>query len=284
MRKIKTEINFIVFLADAVEDNSNQEEAVDIVFEPKKLFLSWILNDAKFECSVKDTTKTAILWKTQYGYLSNIDTDLMKSLASYHNYYEDNKRGNNNTASYKIFYKMTYLTKIHKNFTVKVSRWLASGTESLFYVNEQNNLVVTNLRHVVAGPFSCMAIDEKGMRVHEYEIQMRSGIGEHFILSLFVSLISMIVPSILGLIVCCYCEWEADKNYPMTPPCYPTPLVSTPPNFDFNEWLANAGSYLPNINIHDTLEQVSKKLRKGKTICLFVVVFMAEAASTHHYT
>jgi len=37
-------------------------------------------------------------------------------------------------------------------------------------------------------------------------------------------------------------------------------MGNTPPNFDFNEWMS---SYLPNINIQETLDQVSKKLRKG---------------------
>jgi hypothetical protein len=42
-------------------------------------------------------------------------------------------------------------------------------------------------------------------------------------------------------------------------------MANTPPNFDFNEWMQNAAKYLPNVNlnIHDTLEQVNKKLRKG---------------------
>jgi hypothetical protein len=155
-----------------------------------------------------------------------------------------------------------------------VSHSFASGTRSLFYVNAQNQLVVTNMRHVVAGPFSCIALDERGMHVYEYEIRVRSGIGESFGISLIVSFISMVVPSIIGLIICCYCEYEADKNYPMTPPCYPTPMAETPPNFDFNEWLTNAGQYLPHLNIHDTLEQVSKKLRKGQYFGFFTWIYL----------
>jgi hypothetical protein len=126
----------------------------------------------------------------------------------------------------------------------------------MFYVRENNQLVVTNMRQAVAGPFVCISLNERGVKTYEYDIHVRTGVGEYFIYSLFISVISMIIPSIIGLIICCVCEYQADKNYPMTPPCYPTPMASTPPNFDFNEWMSNAASYLPDFNIQETLEQV----------------------------
>jgi hypothetical protein len=256
------EIDSLAAANSSAETNCSTD---NVIVEPLTEFYVWALEDAVFECSAKNSSTTAVLWKTQYGYFSNMDADMMRGMT-------DKVRSaelTHNPASFKIFLSMNRLTKVYKNLTVQVSHRFASGTKSVFYVNEKNHLVVTNMRHVVAGPFSCMAINERGMHVYQYEIKVRSGVGESFVLSLIVSLIAMVVPSIIGLIVCCYCEYEADKNYPMTPPCYPTPLAETPPNFDFNEWLANAGSYLPHLNIHDTLEQVSKKLRKGKRFFLF---------------
>jgi hypothetical protein len=163
---------------------------------------------------------------------------------------------------------MGKLTKIHQNMTVTISRYMGGQTVSQIYVNEKSELVVTQMRQAIVAEYSCIVLNEFGSKTFEYELNLRTGVDEYFIYSLFVSLISMIVPSIIGLIICCICEYQVEKNYPLTPPCYPTPLAQTPPNFDFNEWMANAASYLPNINIHDTLDQVSKKLRKGKmTIC-----------------
>ena len=265
------------------QETNKTSQLFEEVVEAKRVYHSWVLDDIVFECSVNDTTETAIVWKTQYGYLSNMDPNLLRLFSSYDDH--DLTFSNNNTASYKIFYHLAGLTKIHKNFTIRVGRPWATQTKSEFYVNEKNQLVVTNLRNVISGPFSCMAINEHGMRVFEYDIHVRTGVSEYFILSLFVSLISMIVPSILGLIVCCVCEYEADKNYPMTPPCYPTPMTgSTPPNFDFNEWMQNAASYLPNINIHDTLEQVSKKLRKGMEKASVTVKSLGVTSSAYIYS
>ena len=149
--------------------------------------------------------------------------------------------------------------------SVVVGKYFGAMTKSDLYVNNMSQLVVTNFRQALAGPYVCISVNENGIRTYEYDMHVRTGMNEYFIYSLFVSLVSMVIPSLVGMLICCYCEYEAEKNYPMTPACYPTPMANTPPNFDFNEWMANAAKYLPNVNlnIHDTLEQVNKKLRKG---------------------
>jgi hypothetical protein len=105
--------------------------------------------------------------------------------------------------------------------SITISSKFGTQTTSEISVNERNQLRITNIRQVVAGPIVCIALNANGIRTYEFDINMRTGIGENFIYSLFISLISCIVPTILGIIICCYCEYEADKNYPMTPPCSP---------------------------------------------------------------
>ena len=257
---------------DSLVKNDNEIELVNKLNHVEKhVFHVWRGSDAVFKCHTKrtlddlDGSKSTIVWKTQYGYLSHLDNEIIDQFDD-----DDNDDENSNSSfnkinyySYKLFYKMNTLTKIHKNITVSISQRLGGKSISNFYVNENNELVVTQMRQIVAGPFVCISINERGINMYEYDMHIRSGVGEFFVYSLFISLFSMIIPSIIGIIICCICEYQAEKNYPMTPPCYPTPQAQTPPNFDFNEWMANAASYLPNINIHDTLEQVSKKLRKG---------------------
>lgn len=147
-------------------------------------------------------------------------------------------------------------------------------TRSMIYVRGNNHLVVTNMRQALSGPFVCIALNERSMKIYEYDIHVRSGVSEYFIYSLVISALAMIIPSIIGLIVCCVCEYQADRNYPMTPPCYPTPVASTPPNFDFNEWMANAYSYLPDFNIQETLEQV-KKAYFYLTIIIWISIYIS---------
>ncbi len=238
----------------------------------KHVFHAWRLKDVVLECSNLDPDKndtddsnSTIIWKTQYGYFGNIDTDLIESLKGEKDHLKHPNSSNANYNSFKVFYKMNKLTKISKNLSVVIGKYFGAETKSDFYVNNKSQLIVTNFRQPLAGPYTCISINENGIRMYEYDMHVRTGVNEYFIYSLFVSLISMIIPSFFGMIICCYCEYEADKNYPMTPACYPTPMANTPPNFDFNEWMANAAKYLPNVNlnIHDTLEQVNKKLRKG---------------------
>ena len=237
----------------------------------KRNYLSWRMSDAIFDCSNRDEngqddSESTIIWKTQFGYLSYLDKELMDSIYKEQTddqVYNDQNETISNRNSFKIFYKMNKLTKISNKFTVKVGVKYSGQTLSQFYVNSKNQLIVTNMRQMVTGSFVCISLNERGIKTYEYEMHLRAGVSEYFIYCLFVSLICSIIPSIIGLIICCVCEYQAEKNYPMTPPCYPTPMASTPPNFDFNEWMANAASYLPNINIQETLDQVSKKLRKG---------------------
>lgn len=256
---------------DTVADPGNEKSDLALREKisnlPKNVFHVWHGSDAVFKCNVNATTstngssssetKSTIIWKTQYGYLSHMDNDLLDVF----NYDLENTSARYN--SFKIFYKMNKLTRIHKNITVTISQRLGGKSISHFYVNAQNELVVTQMRQIVSGEFVCIAINERGIDMYEYDMEIRTGVAEFFIYSLFISLFSMVVPSVIGIIVCCVCEYQAEKNYPMTPPCYPTPQAQTPPNLDWAEWMANAASYLPNLNIHDTLEQVSKKLRKG---------------------
>jgi hypothetical protein len=256
---------------DSLVKNNNEVELVNkLNYIEKHVFHVWRGSDAVFKCHTKkslddlDSSKSTIVWKTQYGYLSHLDDEIIDQFDDEDDENDKSKSFNKiKYYSYKLFYKMNTLTKIHKNITVSISQRLGGKSISNFYVNENNELVVTQMRQIVAGPFVCISINERGINMYEYDMHIRSGVGEFFVYSLFISLFSMIIPSIIGIIICCICEYQADKNYPMTPPCYPTPQAQTPPNFDFNEWMANAASYLPNINIHDTLEQVSKKLRKG---------------------
>jgi hypothetical protein len=256
---------------DSLVKNNDEIELVNKFSHIEKhVFHVWRGSDAIFKCHTKkslndlDSSKSTIIWKTQYGYLSHLDDEIIDQFDEEDDDGTKSESFNKiNYYSYKLFYKMNTLTKIHKNITVSISQRLGGKSISNFYVNENNELVVTQMRQIVSGPFVCISINERGINMYEYDMHIRSGVGEFFVYSLFISLFSMIIPSIIGIIICCICEYQADKNYPMTPPCYPTPQAQTPPNFDFNEWMANAASYLPNINIHDTLEQVSKKLRKG---------------------
>ena len=290
-------------------DDSNENELNKKLIEQEKhVFHSWRLSDAVFECTNLDSnqldeSKSTIVWKTQYGYFSYLDADIMESmrddaLPGDEIFSETSPLDSNRTEpvsrqkvrksynSFKIFYKMNKLTRIHKHMRIAVGSKYGALTTSEIYVNEKNELIVTNMRQAMTGPFVCLAVNERGIRAYEYDMHVRAGVSEIFIYSLFVSLVSMILPSIAGLIICCYCEYEADKNYPMTPPCYPTPMASTPPNFDFNEWMANAASYLPNINlnIHYTLEQVSKKLRKGMEKASVTVKSLGMTSSAYIYS
>ena len=160
--------------------------------------------------------------------------------------------------SFKIFYQMNRLTKINRNITVVVGDKLGGQSFSSYLVNSDNQLIVTNIRQTVAGPFVCIAINEQGIKTYEYDIHIRVGVDEYFIYCLFVGILSGLVPSLISLVVCCVYEYKAARDYQINRmyTCNPTPAGQTPPHFEFNEWVANAASYLP------TLQGVSKKLRK----------------------
>ncbi|RNA06791.1 immunoglobulin superfamily member 10 isoform X1 [Brachionus plicatilis] len=233
------------------ETKQSRELINELENQEKHVYHTWLFEDVVLNCSNKNDTddqaaQSAIIWKTQFGYFANFD-----------------QINQTNYKIFKAFYKLNKLSKIHRHKTVRISENLSAGSRSEIYIDSDNNLVVTNMRQMTAGSFVCLSVNQNGIKSYEYKLLVREGVSEYFIYSLFVSIISMIVPSILGIIICSICEYQADKNYPMTPPCFPTPMANTPPNFDFNEWMANAASYLPNLNIHETLEQVSKRLRKG---------------------
>ena len=148
--------------------------------------------------------------------------------------------------------------------TVKVGQKFGGESWSNYLVNAQSQLIVTNMRQIVAGPFVCISINAKGMKTYEYDIHVRVGVDEYFIYCLFVSIMSGFVPSMISLVICVICEYKAARDYNIIRhyTCHPTPLAGTPPNFDFNDWVANAASYLPNIKIQDTLDQ-GKQFKKN---------------------
>ena len=129
-------------------------------------------------------------------------------------------------------------------------------------------------------------INEQGIKTYEYDIRVRVGIDEYFIYCLFVSVITGFVPSIISLVICCICEYKAARDYNIIRhyTCNPTPMGQTPPNFDFNDWMTNAASYLPNLKIHDTLDQVSKKLRKGMGKASVAVKSLGITSSAYIYS
>jgi hypothetical protein len=220
---------------------SEQNDSAEITDSAEKhVFHTWYMSDLVLKCS--SDPKSIIIWKTQFGYLSQ-------------NYIDDE--------IYKMLYKMNMLTKISNNISVTIGQRFGALSISQFYVNSKDELTVTNMRQAVTGPFVCIALNEAGIKTYEYDMYVRTGVSENFINSLIASLVLCIITLIIGIVSCCILERKAKLAFPETPPYYPTPMASTPPNFDFNEWMSNAASYLPNINIHDTLEQVSKKLRKG---------------------
>jgi hypothetical protein len=98
------------------DQDVNKTEAGVVIFEPKRVFYAWVLDEAVFECTTSDVNRTAILWKTQYGYLSNMDAGLMAWLSG-----RVDSTLFETLPSYKIFYMMNQLTRIHKNLTVQVS-------------------------------------------------------------------------------------------------------------------------------------------------------------------
>ena len=204
-----------------------------------------------------------------------MDEDLTNTLNSYFDEelgIEDSNPANikkinsDHQNSFKIFYQMNKLTKIYNNITVKVGQKFGGMTYSNYLVNSDNQLIVTNMRQIVSGPFVCISINEQGIKTYEYDIHVRVGIDEYFIYCLFTAIMTGFIPSIISLVICCICEYKAARDYNIIRhyTCHPTPMTGpTPPNFDFNDWVSNAASYLPNLKIHDTLDQVNKKLRKG---------------------
>ncbi len=235
---------------------------------------------------------------------SFLDKDLTDSLNSYLNeelgIEEDAYNASSPTAntssplnnqqfrnSFKIFYQLNKLTKVYNNLTVKVGQKFGGESYSNYLVNANNQLIVTNMRQIVAGPFVCISINEKGIKTYEYDIHVRVGVDEYFIYCLFVSVLSGFIPSIISLVICSICEYKAARDYNIIRhyTCNPTPNQGiTPPNFDFNDWVANAASYLPNINIQDTLDQVSKKLRKGMGKASVAVKTLGITSSAYIYS
>lgn len=240
---------------DKLNENLLQDE--------KHVYYAWYMSDLVLKCS--SDSKSTILWKTQFGYMSFMPEE-----------------------NYKIFYQMNTLTKVTQNLSVTVGKKFGGKTTSILFVNSKNELTVTNMRQAVSGPFVCISLNEKGIKTYEYDLYVRTGIGENFLNSLMASIALSLFTLTFGIILCCILEHKANKNFPQTPPYYPTPIrtpmSSTPPNFDFNEWMSNAASYLPNINIHDTLEQVSKKLRKGMEKASVTVKSLGLTSTAYMYS
>ena len=191
-------------------------------------------------------------------------------------------------SSYQIFHKLAELTTLRRSLTVTVGNfWAGSQTVSRIYVDEtRRRLVVTNVRQALSGPYACVALAVRApsVSVYEYELRVRQGIAEHFLYTLIVSVCTMLVASVTGLVVCGVYECTIDKTHPQTPVYYPTPNMQTPPNLDnWPEWMGNI--HLPNMgNIQDTLNQVSSKLRRGMEKASVTVRSLGVTSSAYMYS
>lgn len=116
-----------------VEKELKRDSSDDILIDNQErhVFQTWQYDDAVFECSTKpnssssDLSKSTIIWKTQFGYLSYLDKELMDAIKE-DQHYDTNEIKNYeswpNYNSFKIFYKLNKLTKIYKNLTVRVAK------------------------------------------------------------------------------------------------------------------------------------------------------------------
>lgn len=97
------------------KDNFEDEEETDldekIQNQEKHLYHAWLSDDAVFDCSnknnsenAKDETNSTIIWKTQYGYLSYLDKDLMEALRDDQAENSTQNSTNSNYNSFKVFF------------------------------------------------------------------------------------------------------------------------------------------------------------------------------------
>lgn len=211
-------------------------------------FETYRLQNLTLNCNVNDTSKKSlIIWNTTFGYMT------------YFNY------SSQINDDFKILLNNLFnISKISSKIQLQIGTF-DSKTKNELYVTPQNQLVLTKIRVKLINKIQCIALNEFGQYDKlDFNIKLKNTITEYYIYCLLVSLIVMIFSLCISVIICIICEQKAIDAYPMTPPVYPTPLPtnapSTPPNFDFdfNQYATNI-----KLNISETLDQVSKKLRKG---------------------
>ena len=205
--------------------------------------VAYRLTNINITCEAEGKTSSSIIvWKTPFGYFIR-DKDDEKYLT--------------------LFHKMSNLTHVYKYLDLDTGpgRFSGANTKNKIYVNDNNELILTNFRQIYTGDYTCIVLNSLNYDTIKFNLNIRVGVSDQFLYCLAVSVISSIIPSLIGIIFCIICEKRALNSFPMTPPVFPTPLdtlPTTPPNFDFNQWMSNTAS-----NIQGTLDQASKKLRKG---------------------
>jgi hypothetical protein len=117
-------------LAAATADAAATIDDDSLNNQEKHVFHQWQYNDAIFECSTRrgnateNESKSTIIWKTPFGYLSYLDKELMEAIRGENMFDDEWDKENSfpNYYSFKMFYKMNKLTKVYKNMTVKVGK------------------------------------------------------------------------------------------------------------------------------------------------------------------
>jgi hypothetical protein len=231
-------------------NNSNNETLLNLI--------AYRLTNINISCQATEPT-SIVLWKTPFGYFLR-DQNLA------------------------VFHKMSNLTKIIKYLKFKTGPGPYSGanTENELLINNNNELILTNFRQIYTGNYTCIVLNPLNYDMVTFNINTRVGVSDYFLYCLVVSIISSLIPSIIGVILCIICERQALDNFPMTPPVFPTPfdtLPTTPPNFDFNQWMTNTAS-----NIQGTLDQASKKLRKGLEKASVTVKSIGVTSTAYFYS
>jgi hypothetical protein len=216
------------------------------------------LTTINITCDVAESN-SFVIWKTPFGYFVR-DENL------------------------NMFHKMSNLTKVFKLLELETGPGRYSGANTLnkIYVSANNELIVTNFRQIYTGDYTCIALNSLNYDSITFNINGRVGVSDHFLYCIAVSIISSLIPAIFGIIFCIVCEKQAIDSFPMTPPVFPTPLdtlPTTPPNFDFNQWMSNTAS-----NIQGTLDQASKKLRKGIEKATVTVKSIGVTSTAYFYS
>ena len=206
-----------------------------------------------------DELNSFVIWKTPFGYFVR----------------EENLA---------MFHMMSNLTRVTKLLELETGpgRFSGANTMNKIFVNEKNELIVTNFRQIYTGDYTCIVLNSLNYDQIKFNINGRAGVSDHFLYCLAVSLVCSTVTSIVGIVFCLICEKQALDSFPMTPPVFPTPLdtvPTTPPNFDFNQWMTNTAS-----NIQGTLDQASKKLRKGLEKATVTVKSIGVTSTAYFYS
>lgn len=213
------------------------------------------------------------VWKTPYGYFMKL---------------------NNTYFKFNIFDQMRNLTNLHEYMRFKTAINTGSSTINEIYVSQDENifinnisstssqLIVTNFRQRYTGEYTCIAYNSFNFDYLTFNIQVRVGVMDYFFYNFVVFVAISILLAIIGIVFCIICERNALDNFPMTPPVFPTPfdtVPTTPPNFDFNQWMTTTAT-----NIQGTLDQASKKLRKGFEKASVTVKSLGVTSTAYFYS